>query len=67
MNQTRPHQPQPEARPEPPLEVKPEAQPETKHESRPEAAAESRPAVERPAANREATGQKTGKDDEKKG
>jgi hypothetical protein len=43
-----------------------EAKPEAKHETKPEAKVESKPAAERPAATREPTEQKSGKDNEKK-
>jgi len=47
-------------------EARTEIKPEAKHETKPEAKVESRPAAERPAATREPTEQKAGKDDEKK-
>jgi hypothetical protein len=48
------------------VEAKPEARPETKHETKPEARVESKPAAEQPAATREPTEQRAGKDNEKK-
>jgi hypothetical protein len=48
------------------VEAKPEIKPEAKHETKPEAKVESKPAAERPAATREPSEQKSGKDDEKK-
>jgi hypothetical protein len=47
------------------VEAKPETKPEAKHETKPEAKVEPKPAAARPAATRESTEQKTGKDVEK--
>jgi len=49
-----------------PVEAKPATKPETKHETKPDAKVESKPAAERPAATKEPSDQKPGKDDEKK-
>jgi len=43
-----------------------EAKPEPKHEGKPDAKVESKPVAEQPAATKETTEQKVGKDDEKK-
>jgi hypothetical protein len=48
------------------VEARPEIKSEAKHETKPEAKIESKPVAERPAATREPTEQKAGKDDEKK-
>ena len=47
-------------------EAKPATKPETKHETKPDGKVESKPATDRPAATKEPTEQKPGKDDEKK-
>jgi hypothetical protein len=48
------------------VEARPEVKPEAKQETKPEAKVETRPVAERPAATREPTEQKAGKEDEKK-